>query len=151
MKKLLLLAMVLGFLVSGCASPRGGRSYWMKDGMQVSSEQLQKEYLECRGPSWIKEGMTITEFEKDFGLCVEAENARLKHAENVKLALSIGQILTLGFAPVSVACGVASLSIPSGRDYFERCMKVKGYSPAEQKRDSEQCMKDKGYTWIEEK
>lgn len=153
---ILVLSLATCILVSGCASPGleksgGGKSYWMKDGIRVPSEQPQKEFLECRGPTWTKEGMTISEFKNDYGLCLEANAARDRHIQNTKLALGIGQILTFGFAPVSVACGVASMSIPSNKDYFERCMKDKGYRPVEQKRDIGQCMKDKGYEWIEEK
>jgi hypothetical protein len=139
MKKLLLLAMVLGLLVllvSGCAHTRGGRSYWInEDGNQVPSEQLQNKILECRGPAWAKEGVTDKESEKDHQICWDAERARRSRADSWRIWSST----------VSGILDIAS------KNLCERCMKAKGYSPVEQRRDIDSCMKDKGYTWVETK
>ena len=154
MKKLLLLAMVL-VLLTGCYATsleeRRKKSYWIKDGKEVATEQLQKDYQECRGSIWVKDGSTIEEAKKDYDFCMKAGLAREKHTSNISSALSVGQIVTLGVPIISIALGVASMSIPSGRDYFQRCIESKGYKHTEQKDMVDQCMQEKGYEWIEEK
>jgi hypothetical protein len=150
MKKLLLLTMVIGLLVGGCSSyPKGGRSYWTKDGIQVSSdftektsEQLQKAIFECEGPPWTKFEMKIEEYQKDVDFCKQAQVARHRHVENAKWLLVIGVIATGGGPIPSLE------SLDAG--YFERCMVAKGYNPSDPN-TKEQCMKDKGYVWVEEK
>jgi hypothetical protein len=138
MKKYLILVMVMGLLMSGCAHPRGGRSYWMgEDGKQIPSEQLQSKILACRGPAWAKEGMTDQESEKDHQFCLDAERARRARADSWRIwSFTVSGILDI-----------------TSKNLCERCMKAKGYTPVsvEKRGDIDLCMKNKGYTWVEEK
>lgn len=64
MERVFRVVMVLGVLISGCAAYTINKAYWIKDGKEVSSEEIQKDYRECRGPDWIKDGTTDEELEK---------------------------------------------------------------------------------------
>lgn len=80
MKKLILLAMVIGLLVSGCGllvtksrsvflSPKGS---WTKEG--VSTKQLKKDYQDCRG-----QGSPIqTPKTEDIDKCMESKGYQWK-------------------------------------------------------------------------
>jgi hypothetical protein len=50
MKKLLLLAMVLGFLVSGCAA----NTVWLKNGKDVSDSEFRSDSIACRNQVFMK-------------------------------------------------------------------------------------------------
>ena len=145
--KRLIFFIAMAILLSGCAHT-ASKSYWVKDGEWVSSEQAQREFAQCRGPLWSKAEMT--DYEKDYRLCAEADMARDKHIKDTNNILLAGQILTFGLAPVSIAFGIAGIFIPSNSDYFRRCMASKGYSPTETRAEElDRCMKDKGYEWRE--
>jgi len=154
MKKLIMLAMVLGLLVSGCAGSKEGLikgSYWAKDGIKATEQELKPELLECREtPRWSKDGITKEEFKAEINACIEAHNERVKHSTNAKVILGIAQFLTLGVAPVSIAFYIAGAVIPSGDTYYSRCMTKKGFTPIPMKENAiDQCMGEKGYIWVE--
>lgn len=145
-RMLIVLAMVVGLVISGCAAHAPitqSPSYWVRDNKPVPSAQLQKEFSECRGPSFTKEGITLTEYQEDFGSCREAAIARDKHVENTKTALAMGQIIVPGLYLVS-------LTLPS-QNYLNGCVKSKGYSEVQQNRDIDKCMGDRGYVWVQGK
>lgn len=137
MKKLLLLAMVLGFLVSGCCAHSRSKSYWVKDGKEVPSEQIRREYQECRGTLYAKDGMLYEEYEKDWQFCTDLSIARYKTGTELGMVSLIA----------------SSIVIYSSKDLCQRCMESKGYrknSPRSEN-DIHSCMHEKGYEWIEEK
>ena len=151
MRKWIVLAMVLGLLVGGCAHSTSV-AFWVKDGKEVPPEQLRKEYSECRGPIWVKDGVSPIEFEKDCDACIRAEIEREKHAKDASLTLALGQLLTLPVLPISLSLGIASnIASTAGQKYFQRCMINKGYIHSPRKESADQCMKDKGYEWKETK
>ncbi len=127
MKKMLmiLLAMVM---LSGCAGPLE----WYKPDTPI--EQRQKDYMDCSGyPFFIKEGMTIEQYENDYDFCREVERNRSLTADKVRFWSGI-------------AGGIIDIS---AKDLRKRCMVAKGYreNPKVPKSKEEfgQCMKDKGY------
>jgi hypothetical protein len=65
MKKILLALMAV-VVLSGCGANKG-KGGWTKD--EMTSDQLQKDYWECQGPSYVKEEMIWEEYEKDFDTC----------------------------------------------------------------------------------
>lgn len=130
MKKLIMLPLVLGFLVGGCATVNETAKGWVKDGS--TAEQLKKDYQECRGPLYTKPGMDIKEYEKDLLFCEDASWARYRRG----IALS----------SIPVAGGIVRMS---SKDLCERCMKSKDYeknSPMSNE-NVNKCMQEKGYEW----
>lgn len=154
MKKLLILVMAVSLLVSGCAGSKEDlvkSSYWAKNGIMVNEQELKQELLECREiPCWSKDGITKEEFKTEINACIEAHNERVKHSTNIKVILGIGQLLTFGVAPVSIAFFIAGAVIPSGDTYYSRCMIKKGFTSIPIKENTiDQCMGEKGYIWVE--
>jgi hypothetical protein len=150
MKKLLPLAIIIGLLISGCVSNKN-RSYWIKDGEEVPSEQAQKTYQECLGPNWVKDGTTAKELEEDNRICVNTIIARGKHKTTTSIILVLGQLVTIPIAPVSIPLGIAGIAVSSsGSISIKECMESKGYKEViNQKANAEKCMKERGYEWKE--
>lgn len=149
MKKLFLLAMVIGLLVSGCSTPSRSKAYWVKDGKEVLVEEAQKAYQECRGPVWAKDGTTIEELEKDLDFCLTAHTSRERHKTTVGNLISLGAIVPYAGILASLAGeivkGTGSLSV-------KRCMETKGYEEIKERwQNSDRCMKERGFEWKEEK
>jgi len=147
---ILVLCLATCILVSGCAynMTNKPKSYWIKDGKEVPSEQAQRDYQKCRGPEWTKDEVTTTEIEKDYDFCVEASAARAKHQRVAANVLSLGAIIPF----VNIATGIAMVAVQAGGSLsVQRCMESKGYRETVPSGETEQCMKEKGYEWIEEK
>lgn len=131
MKKLILLAMVLGVMVSGCFTVNQTVKSWTKEG--ATTEQLKKDYQECRGPLYVKPGMTIEEYEKDLQCCEDAAWARYRRSVSLE-----------HMAPIA-----SDIVRMSAKDLCERCMKSKSYEKNSRKseEDINKCMQEKGYQW----
>ena len=131
MKKLITLAMVLGLVVSGCATTKTyTHEGWEKEG--ASSQQLQRDFAECKGPLYVKADMA--NYETDLGFCVDAQRARGARADSWRMWSS-----TVSFILDTATKGLC-----------DRCMKTKGYekiNDPESGRNTVNCMESKGWEW----
>jgi len=149
MKNWILFLTAICISLIGCAhNHRIDKAYWIKDGKEVPSEEVQKDYQECRGLNWIKDGITVDGVKKDYDFCTNASIAREKHQRVAVDVLSLGALIPF----VNIATGIAMVAVQAGGSLsVQRCMESKGYRQTTPGGETEQCMKDKGYEWIEEK
>lgn len=139
MKRLIMSAMVLGLLVSGCApvitNQNTEKGSWTKSGTSI--QQTWADYSICgSGILYTKEGFSEKDYENDLPICIHAEIEREGH---------IGKIYWIpGFGDVARH---VTLSV-------ERCMKAKGYKKLDEDAiksassdETAECMKSKGYEW----
>jgi hypothetical protein len=115
MKKIILMAMTLGLLMSGCynknrINPRD-QVYNFKDAVDTSSIQDQEQ------------------FEKDSNECSEIAYARYKRSKRSKAAYELGAgPMISAVTEEAVPTSPVASPMVNALQVFKRCMKNKGYS-----------------------